>query len=58
LAKLRRTTTLAVVYAQTVDQNLGWPLQKLLSYNCSTTLLFKVLKVLFENFEQMTVNQG
>jgi hypothetical protein len=58
LAKLRRTTALAAVYAQTVDQNLGWPLQKLLSYNCSTTLLFKVLKVLFENFEQTPVKQG
>jgi hypothetical protein len=38
-----KTTTLPGVHAQTVDENLGRPLQKLLSYRCSTTLAFKVL---------------
>jgi hypothetical protein len=33
---------LPAVHAQIVDQNIGRPLRKILSYRCSTTLVFKV----------------
>jgi hypothetical protein len=41
---------LPAVHAQTISQNIGRPLQKMFSYCCSTTLVFKVFGVLFENF--------
>jgi hypothetical protein len=41
LTEPRKTWTLQATCAQTLDQNTGQPLQKMLSYSCSTTLIFK-----------------
>jgi hypothetical protein len=57
-AEPRKTSTLPAVYAPTVDQNIGQPLQKIISCSCSTTLLFKVFEVWFEIFEQILVKHG
>jgi hypothetical protein len=56
--ELRKTTTSPAVHAQTVDQNIGQPLQKIISYRCSTTLVFKAFEALFENFEQTAVKHS
>jgi hypothetical protein len=53
-----KLATLPAVNAQTVDQNIGRPLQKILSYGCSTTLVFKVLRVSIEIFELQSVKHG
>jgi hypothetical protein len=58
LVEPRKTSTLPAICAQTVDQNIGQPLQKMLSYICSTTLLFKGFRVWFENFKFQRVKHG
>jgi hypothetical protein len=53
-----KTTSLLAVHAQTVDQNIGWPLQKLFSYSCSTTLVFKILKLCLKILRKRRSNRG
>jgi hypothetical protein len=36
-------------------QNIGQPLRKMFSYSCSTSLVFKIFEVVFENLEFWTV---
>jgi hypothetical protein len=41
--KPRKPAIVPAVHAQMIAQNIGWHLRKILSYRCSTTLVFKVL---------------
>jgi hypothetical protein len=54
----RKTSSLPAVHAPDFDQNIGRPLQKMFSYRCSTTLVFKDFGVGFEHFELWPVKQA
>jgi hypothetical protein len=58
LTEPRKISTLPAVYAQTIEQNKGQPLQKMVSYSSSTSLVFNFFVTQLKFSYQSLVKSG